>query len=64
MGEKKSGLLLLQTAFSCLICLLVGNSFYLSFYGTTACEKPLLLIRFCFEHFFYSGARHILFIAV
>jgi hypothetical protein len=28
--------------------------------GTTACEKPLLQINFCFEHFFYSSAILIL----
>jgi len=28
--------------------------------GTTACEKRLLQIIFCFEHFFYSSAIFIL----
>jgi len=28
--------------------------------GTTACEKRLLQINFCFEHFFYSSATFIL----
>jgi hypothetical protein len=30
------------------------------FYGTTACEKPLLGVVFVFEHFFYSSATVIL----
>ncbi len=30
------------------------------FYGTTACEKPLFLSLFVFEHFFYSSAVPIL----
>jgi hypothetical protein len=30
------------------------------FYGTTACEKPLLGVVFVFEHFFYSSATAIL----
>jgi len=62
VGQKsKAPILREMGAIWTLILAVLGLEFCLVlFYGTTACEKPLLEVVFVFEHFFYSSATAIL----